>query len=251
VSSSSFVTFLQNHDQVANSAHGLRGDRLTSPGRWRAMTALLLLGPGTPMLFQGQEFSSSAPFLYFADFDPELNAAVREGRKQFLSQFSSVVDATRQGVLDDPSAMETFERCRLDFGDRKANAGIYALHQELLRLRRSTAAFRDRGGVDGAVLSSQAFALRFFTPNHSDDRVLVVNLGAGLRRTSIAEPLLAPPANCEWIVDWCSEDANYGGPGTPEIVSPDGHWMFPGESAVVFAPAAAAQPRRCEEFGKR
>jgi maltooligosyltrehalose trehalohydrolase len=59
-----FVTFLQNHDQVANSAHGLRGHELTSPGRWRAMTALLLLSPGTPMLFQGQEFSASAPFLF-------------------------------------------------------------------------------------------------------------------------------------------------------------------------------------------
>jgi maltooligosyltrehalose trehalohydrolase len=68
---SAFVVFLQNHDQVANSARGLRGDRLTSPGRWRAMTALTLLMPGTPMLFQGQEFSASAPFLYFADFEAE------------------------------------------------------------------------------------------------------------------------------------------------------------------------------------
>jgi maltooligosyltrehalose trehalohydrolase len=64
-----FISFIQNHDQVANSARGLRGHQLTSPGRWRAMTALLLLSPGTPMLFQGQEFSASSPFLYFADFD--------------------------------------------------------------------------------------------------------------------------------------------------------------------------------------
>jgi maltooligosyltrehalose trehalohydrolase len=86
----SFVTFLQNHDQVANSAWGRRGHALTSPGRWRAMTALLLLGPGTPLLFQGQEFAASALFLYFADFDEQLNAAVREGRRRFLSQFTSV-----------------------------------------------------------------------------------------------------------------------------------------------------------------
>src|SRR5262249_55389339 len=62
-----FVTFLDNHDQVANSGCGLRVHALTSPGRYRAMTALLLLAPGTPMLFQGQEFASSAPFYYFAD----------------------------------------------------------------------------------------------------------------------------------------------------------------------------------------
>src|ERR1051326_6697250 len=78
-----FVTFPQNHDQVANSARGLRGHQLTSPGRWRAMTALFLLMPGTPMLFQGQEFAASSPFLYFADFESDLAAAVRKGRGEF------------------------------------------------------------------------------------------------------------------------------------------------------------------------
>ncbi|HEV7393559.1 MAG TPA: alpha-amylase family glycosyl hydrolase, partial [Burkholderiales bacterium] len=61
-----FITFLQNHDQVANSTRGLRLHRLTSPGRCRAATALLLLAPQTPLLFQGQEFAASSPFLYFA-----------------------------------------------------------------------------------------------------------------------------------------------------------------------------------------
>src|SRR5207237_6410967 len=60
-----FVNFIQNHDQVANSLRGLRAHRLTSFGRYKAMTALLLLLPGTPMLFQGQEFAASSPFLYF------------------------------------------------------------------------------------------------------------------------------------------------------------------------------------------
>src|SRR5262249_20240422 len=62
-----FVTFSENHDQVANSGRGQRCHQLTSPGRFRAMTALFLLAPGTPMLFQGQEFAASSPFLYFAD----------------------------------------------------------------------------------------------------------------------------------------------------------------------------------------
>jgi maltooligosyltrehalose trehalohydrolase len=72
-----FVTFTQNHDQVANSGAGLRAHAQTSPGRLRALTALLLLGPGTPMLFQGQEFASSSPFLYFADHKPDLAAKRR------------------------------------------------------------------------------------------------------------------------------------------------------------------------------
>ena len=62
-----FVNYVQNHDQVANSARGYRLHRLTSPGRYRALTAFLLLAPGTPMLFQGQEFAASSPFLFFAD----------------------------------------------------------------------------------------------------------------------------------------------------------------------------------------
>jgi maltooligosyltrehalose trehalohydrolase len=243
LSPATFVIFLQNHDQVANSAHGLRGDRLTSPGRWRAMTALLLLGPGTPLLFQGQEFGASAPFLYFADFDKELSAAVREGRREFLSQFPSAKDAARRGLLDDPGALDTFERCRLDVRERETHAAIYALHGDLLRLRRSVAAFRQREtSVDGAVLSAFAFALRFFTAGHTDDRVLIVNLGRDLHRGSIAEPLLAPPAGCDWVVEWSSDDPRYGGAGVPDILPANRHWYVPGESAVLLAPGAPRPP---------
>ncbi len=65
-----FIAYLQNHDQVANSARGERLHELTTPGRLRALTALQLLGPATPMLFQGQEFAASSPFLYFGDQEP-------------------------------------------------------------------------------------------------------------------------------------------------------------------------------------
>jgi len=236
-----FVTFLQNHDQVANSARGTRGHQMTSPGRWRAMTALLLLSPGTPMLFQGQEFSASAPFLYFADLEPELAAAVRTGRGEFLTQFPSIAELKRTAALDDPCDIATFERCRLDFTERESHADAYALHIDLLRLRREGAAFSgpQRGGVDGAVLSASAFALRFFTPGHLDDRVLVVNLGPDLSRESFAEPLLAPPANADWTLRWSSDDPAYGGTGTADVF-PDGCWSIPGESALVLGPG----PRR-------
>src|SRR4030042_4736210 len=67
-----FINFIQNHDQVANSGKGLRVHQLTSPSRYRALTALLLLAPQIPMLFQGQEFGSSSPFLYFADHQKDV-----------------------------------------------------------------------------------------------------------------------------------------------------------------------------------
>src|SRR5262249_59435635 len=89
--------------------------------------------------------------------------------------------------------------------------------------------------VDGAVLSERAFALRFFTPGHAEDRVLIVNLGGDLERASFAEPLLAPPSGAEWRVRWSSETAIYGGSGTPDL-RPDDRWHIPGEAAPLLPP---------------
>ena len=239
-----FVQYLQNHDQVANSARGRRGHALTSPGRWRAITALLLLSPQTPMLFQGQEFSASASFLYFADFDAELNAAVSKGRGEFLTQFPSISGFVAQASLHDPADIRTFEACRLDFAERERHAEAYTLHRDLLRLRRETAAFRAqrRGGVDGAVLGDHAFLLRFFPSegDYSKDRVLIVNLGSDLDRPSFAEPLLAPPSGHSWHLEWSSEEPRYGGGGTADI-RPNANWHIPGETAVVLAPGPELQ----------
>ncbi len=232
-----FVNFLQNHDQVANSARGLRIHLLTSPGRWRAMTALLLLMPSTPMLFQGQEFAASAPFLYFADHEPELASKVREGRAEFLKQFPSVPDFLHHAELNAPDDLRTFQRCKLDLNERETHKEAYALHRDLLRLRREDDAFQRQrgGGVDGAILGAQAFALRFFTDDHADDRLLIVNLGSDLNRDSFAEPLLAPPAGRAWEIRFSSEHPDYGGGGTPELWK-NGCWRLAGESAVVLAP---------------
>jgi maltooligosyltrehalose trehalohydrolase len=238
---SSFVAYLENHDQVANSARGLRMPQLTSPGRWRAMTALLLLGPATPMLFQGQEMDSPAPFLYFADFGGELGEAVRKGRAEFLTQFPSVQDYAARDALDAPSDPRTFERCKLDWRDPGRHAATYDLHADLLRLRRTDAAFArgGAGGLDGAVLAPAAFVLRFFGADHRDDRILLVNLGSDVESNSFAEPLLAPPPDTAWTVLWSSEDPRYRGGGTPDLW-PNGCWRLPAESAVVLAPG----PRR-------
>ena len=234
-----FVVYLQNHDQIANSACGLRGHQMTSPAKWRALTAVMLLMPNTPMLFQGQEFASSAPFLYFADFESELAGAVRGGRQEFLTQFPSVRDFIARSTLDDPGNERTFERCKLDFSERETHRTWYRLHCDLLQLRRDEPAFRaqQRGRVDGAVLGDHAFALRFFADAGAGERLLIVNLGQELNRPSFAEPLLAPPADFEWHVQWSSEDPKYGGCGTRDLW-PDGTWSLPPESAIVCQPAS-------------
>jgi maltooligosyltrehalose trehalohydrolase len=231
-----FVTFIQNHDQISNSGGGLRCHQLTSPGRYRAMTALMLLGPGTPMLFQGQEFAASSPFFYFADHNAELSPLIRRGRAEFLSQFPSVASPEMQSRLPDPGDPHTFERCRLDLAERHRHQEAYALHRDLLRLRREDPVLRSQRphGVDGAVLGSHAFVLRFFTED-GQDRLLIVNLGRDLLLEPAPEPLLAPPEGTRWQMLWSSEDPRYGGFGTPPM-DDDGGWRVPGEAAVVLGP---------------
>jgi maltooligosyltrehalose trehalohydrolase len=236
-----FVTFIQNHDQVANSARGLRGHALTSPGRWRALTAVTLLGPGTPMLFQGQEFASSKPFLFFADQEGDLAKAVRSGRRGFLSQFRSLALEEWTAALPDPGARASFESCQLDHAERERHRETWTLHRDLLRLRREDEVLRRQGadGLDGAVLGAHSFAMRFFGPG-GGDRLLVVNLGRDEHFSPAPEPLLAPPAGRLWTVRWSSEDRAYGGSGTFPPDSADG-WRLPGESAVLLAPSAEAR----------
>jgi maltooligosyltrehalose trehalohydrolase len=232
---SAWINFLQNHDQVANSARGERCHKQAAPGVFRAFTALLLLGPGTPMLFQGQEFCASGPFLYFADHNPELSAAVRKGRLEFLSQFPSIARPEMQAGVPDPESPETFEGCKLDFAERERHASCYALHRDLLRLRREDPVFREQGKgyLDGAVLSPEAFVIRFFGRD-AGDRLLIVNLGTDLHLEPVPEPLLAPLTGLRWDVLWSSEDPRYGGGGAPPPEDEDGCWRLAGRSATVL-----------------
>jgi maltooligosyltrehalose trehalohydrolase len=232
----SMISFLQNHDQVANSGRGLRIDKLTTSGRLKALTTLLLLGPGTPMLFQGQEFASSAPFLFFADHAPELAELVRKGRADFLSQWRSLAQGELQ--YDHPSSRETFDKCKLDFAERQKHREIYALHRELLKLRKSEPLFsRQIRHMDGEVLGAEAFVLRFFSEDYSDDRLLVVNLGAELHLNPSPAPLLAPvDPEKPWLVQWSTEGTAYGGNGTAALDQDGSYWIIPAHAAVVLKP---------------
>jgi maltooligosyltrehalose trehalohydrolase len=149
-------------------------------------------------------------------------------------------------TLPDPSDRATFERCKLDFAERGRHESIYAMHRDLIRLRRRDPVFRAQRphGVDGAVLGPEAFVLRFFGEeglqgSNGADRLLLMNLGVDLDLDPAPEPLLAPPADTLWRVLWSSDDIAYGGPGIAPLETRY-NWRIPGHAAVVLEPMPAA-----------
>ena len=240
-----FVVFIDNHDQVSNCAFGDRARTQTSPGRYRAMTTLLLLGPWTPLLFQGQEFGATTAFSFFSDVgDDKLKEAVRKGRFEFLSQFPSTARAEMQTRIGVPHDTRTFEKSKLDWNERERNSALCHLHRDLLRLRREDSRLRLQiaGAVDGAVLSAESFLLRFLS-EQKDDRLLIINFGRRQRLVPAPEPLLAPPSGCEWELLWSSESARYDGPGTVDIATDD-EWILPAEAAFVLLPRLRTKPQK-------
>ena len=101
------------------------------------VTAVTLLGPGTPMLFQGQEFDASARFLFFADLPEWLIEPVRKGRKEFMTQWRSAATPAMAQRLADPVSSATFEACMLDHSERERNAEAYKFHCDLIALKRT------------------------------------------------------------------------------------------------------------------
>jgi maltooligosyltrehalose trehalohydrolase len=153
-----------------------------------------------------------------------------------LAQFPSLAQPEMQKELTDPASRATFERCKLDFDERQKNAHAYALHRDLLELRRIDPVLRLQRsrGIDGAVLGGQAFVIRYFG-EEAGDRLLLVNLGPELALDSVAEPLLAPMRGQAWSVLWSSQDVRYLGEGTAPLRLEVG-LRLPPECAVVLSP---------------
>ena len=242
-----FVTFLENHDQVANFGISQRLRQLSSPSRYRAMTALWLLSPGTPMFFQGQEYGAQTPFSYFADHTGELAQAVTQGRANFMLQFADQDTLEMKLFSANPEDPQTFMRSHLDPSEQQKFPEIVRLHTDLLNLRRSDPVFN--GSIDsfcdGAVLGERCFVLRFIT-SAKEDRLLVVNLGVSLDLPHLPEPLVAPPAGCNWQVRWSSEWPIYGGYGSYDP-GRFGSWQVVGECTQLLIPVPADGTFQAEE----
>ena len=139
-----FVHCISNHDQIGNSAFGERISDAISDAAYRASSALLCLAPYTPMLFMGQEWRASAPFLFFTEHPPELGKLVVEGRRNEFKEFEAFRDPATRARIPDPQAPTTFARSKLCWSELAdpPHAGVLALYRACLSLRQSESAFR-------------------------------------------------------------------------------------------------------------
>ncbi|HWB33216.1 MAG TPA: malto-oligosyltrehalose trehalohydrolase [Acidobacteriaceae bacterium] len=141
LSAQRFLCFLQNHDQVGNRAQGERIEHLVGMERAKVAAGLVLTAPYVPLLFAGEEFAASTPFLYFADHEePEMARAVSEGRKREFAAFGFA-----EKDVPDPEVRETFERSRLNWEEveQDRHREMLAWYRALIQLRRRSPAFND------------------------------------------------------------------------------------------------------------
>ncbi len=184
-----FVLFLQNHDQVGNRAFGERLVSLAEPEALRAATTLLLLSPMIPLLFMGEEWGARQPFLFFTSHHGELADAVREGRRGEFAEFAAFADAATRERIPDPNDEATFADSRPDFGARRepGHREWMALYRELLRIRHADIVPRLPGSrfAGAQVLGEGAVLARWQLGDGSRLRI-ALNLG----RTPVAlEPV--------------------------------------------------------------
>jgi maltooligosyltrehalose trehalohydrolase len=241
-----FVHCIQNHDQVGNRAHGDRLHHAVDLALYRAAAALLLLSPYTPMLWMGQEWAATAPFLYFTDHPEELGRRVTEGRRCEFEKFSAFRDPAARERIPDPQAEETFTRSKLDWSERDhmPHAGILALHRALLHLRRTHPAPRARRRESFAVdvLGPDALALRR-TGDDGSALLLVVSLAGPLAVDLSAAEVTRAPETGSRTLFLSTEEGRFAGEAEGEVatLSDDGGLALAGTGAVVLtAPGRAS-----------
>ncbi|HEY0384192.1 MAG TPA: malto-oligosyltrehalose trehalohydrolase, partial [Candidatus Elarobacter sp.] len=149
--STAFVDFLQNHDQIGNRALGERISALAPDGAVRAAAAVLLLAPAIPLLFMGEEWAASAPFLFFADFGAELALAVTEGRRREFAAWPAFANPATRDRIPDPQDPATMQASVLRWDERAQprHAAMLALYGELLALRARLIVPRLASGAHG------------------------------------------------------------------------------------------------------
>ena len=197
-----FVVCIQNHDQIGNRAFGERLNHQIDRAAFRAVSALLLMLPQTPLIFMGQEWAASSPFLFFTDHNPELGALVTEGRRREFRHFTAFNDPNIRTRIPDPQAPETHVSSTLNWDERQVepHAGTLRLYQDLLRLRKTEPALSPGGTHDAQAIAEGAVLLRR-TARPSGEGLLVL--------TALTPGVVAAVNEPGWSLVLTTEDESY------------------------------------------
>jgi maltooligosyltrehalose trehalohydrolase len=208
------VVCLQNHDQIGNRPFGRRLHHQIEPALFRALSALLLLLPETPLLFMGQEWAASSHFLFFTDHHPELGRLVTEGRRAEFWRFAAFADPVARTSIPDPQADSTFAASRLVWEERvnAPHAGVLELYRTLLRLRRDERALRQPEPFDVTGIGDVGVVL-VGGAGPADVLLVAACLGAP-RRIDLARWRSRAPHG-RWQVAMTTEESRFRGPLEP------------------------------------
>ncbi|HEV2107587.1 MAG TPA: malto-oligosyltrehalose trehalohydrolase [Thermomicrobiales bacterium] len=234
----SFVFCIQNHDQVGNRPFGERLHHEVPWDRYAVASTLLLTAPETPLLFMGQEFVASTPFLYFTDHTEELGMLVTEGRRAEFSGFRAFSDPDLRHSIPDPQAEETFLASKLKLDERRTHKGVYQLYQDLLALRRNDQVFarQDRSRTYAAAAGAEIVAVyRWHEKAH---RLVIANFGAATMVPAAGDPLLTELPSGRWRTGLTTSARKYGGSGERARMTgrgPERKIEIPARTAAVFA----------------
>lgn len=225
-----FQIAIQNHDQVGNRAFGDRLNDTLDPGRYRVASALLLLLPYTPLLFMGQEFAASTPFLYFTDHNAQLGRLVTEGRRREFGSFSAFADPARRDTIPDPQAAATFQRSKLRLEEAAVSPGaqVACLYQALLHLRRADPVLRrqDRDTMMAEAIGAGLLVVhRWCAEGH---RLVLANFGDG----DVALDLDRFPTGA-WQPLLTTSDPTFGG-AVADVALTESDVIAPARTALVL-----------------
>ena len=242
-----FIIAAQNHDQIGNRPNGERLASLVDPARQRLAAALVLLSPYVPLLFMGEEYGETAPFLYFIDHgDRDLIDAVRAGRKR---EFEAI------GKLEaqiDPQAEETFARCQLDWAQRDTGSGalLLALYRDLLALRREEPALRPGASETHVQGAAEWFTALRVMPLQYDVYDAVRSRRALFCAFNLCGHTMNLPVRADAIGAWTlrlsTDAAGYGGSGAAiaDIPAEDASAAQDDAPKRLLEPRPVAQPVR-------
>jgi maltooligosyltrehalose trehalohydrolase len=233
------VVCLQNHDQIGNRAFGERLHHQIDLAAYRAVAVLLLTVPETPLLFMGQEWAASTPFLYFTDHNAELGRLVTEGRRREFGRFQAFTDPAVRERIPDPQASQTFEASRLKWDERQQGPhdAIERLYQALLALRREEPALHagDRSRLEVSALDEGTIAMRR-SSEHRSVLAVVRLTGAGTVDLATAPGVTSREAP-GWVALLHTEEERFAAEPHPPVILDSGPTpviQFMRPSAVIL-----------------